>query len=254
MKISAPLLGLATALCFVAGTAHAQTVVVTPSNPAGWAQDISGDPLGSVTITNTYPRSGNGSAQMHLNDALNGEADWVKSTGINAQIRLLDNVSYDWYRSSTSTMNGIIAPTFAMHLLGGGYLVYEPYYTNLSLTQVVDSWVHEDALAGNWWFTGNNVNTTTCIQYGAFSTLSFFNSTCLGGNGTVDGTTMFVGSSYAGTFDGAVDNVTIGVSDNDPTTWNFETESTVTPEPGSIALVAAGLAGVAVMRRRKRRA
>ena len=230
--------------------ASAQLIVATPSSPNGWFESLDGVAGASAGITNTYARSGNGSAQIKLADALNSEADWVRTATGNYFLATLSTLSYEWYRSSASTANGIIAPNFALEMNDGKFLVYEPYYNNNLLVQPTNSWQPTNALNGTFWFTGNG--TGNCALYGAFQSLNFFNTNCYGGTGSVKSFALYMGYAYAGTFDAAVDNVSVGRIGEAATTWNFETD-TVVPEPASFVLLAAGLVGVAVVRRRARR-
>ena len=59
------------------------------------------------------------------------------------------------------------------------------------------------------------------------------------------GVSLGVGSGW-GTYDGAIDNVTIGFTGAPVYSWNFE----VVPAPASAGLL--GLAGLAAARRRRR--
>ena len=250
-------------LTLVAGSAlfamQAGAQIVTPTNPQGWAGSTyygsNGNDPGtgaSAAITGKYARSGNGSVQLHLDDALNSEADWAMTFGGGASYGLssLSALSYDWYRSSSSTANGIIAPAFALNMTDGTYLIYE-YAYNHAGNPTEDIWSTENLLTGNWWSTGNGQGS--CARYGAFNTLSFFNSTCFGGTGAFNTLDAFIGYAYAGTFDGAIDNVVMKVTGGPSLNANFELDKTsVVPEPASMVLVAAGLLGIVAVRRRKR--
>ena len=238
---------------------QASAAIVTPANPQGWAGYTYYGPTGtdpgigaSAAITGTYARSGNGSAQLHLDDNLSSEADWAMTFGGGDSYGLssLSALSYDWYRSSSSTTNGIVAPSFALGMTDGTYLVYEYAYNHLG-NPANDVWTTENILDGIWWSTGNGIGA--CGRYGAFTTLSALNTDCFGGTGSFDTLDMFMGYAYSGIFDGAVDNVVMTVVGGPSLNANFELDRTsVVPEPASIALVVAALLGIAAIRRRKR--
>jgi len=65
----------------------------------------------------------------------------------------------------------------------------------------------------------------------------------------IAGFTIAVGSGAGKNYLAFADNVTIGLK-GVSTTYNFETADV--PEPGSLALLALGLAGAAAARRKKR--
>jgi hypothetical protein len=238
----------------------AQTVVVTPSNPQGWTGSEYYGPTGTTTgtgafagITSTYPRSGNGSAEIKLNDEGNSEADWAMNFVSGQSLSSVTALQYDWFRSSASTTNGLAMPAFALSMSDGSYLIYERGY-NLSPSDPaaapVDQWTTANILNGNFW-RATHSGTGDCGYSQVYRTLSFFNSTCYGGNATVTGLDLFLGYGYPGTFDGAVDNATIGFGRNEATTYNFEPDQSTVPEPSSMALLGTGLIGLVPMVRRR---
>ncbi|MDQ2890182.1 MAG: PEP-CTERM sorting domain-containing protein [Gemmatimonadota bacterium] len=252
-----PIAGLSLAL--VASPTFAQTVVVTPSNPHGWSDSTYYGPTASHTgtgafagITTTYPRSGAGSSEIRLNDAANSEADALMEFSSGGKsLSSITALQYDWYRSSTSTTDGPIMPAFALHMSDNSYLVYERAY-NATGNAPVDTWTTENILNGTFWSSGNG--TGVCANYGAFQSLSYFNTNCYAGAGSVTGLDIYMGYTQAGTFYGAMDNPTVGFNNATPTTWNFEPDAvTATPEPSSIALLGTGLIGLVPMVRRRRK-
>ncbi|MGI4855177.1 MAG: PEP-CTERM sorting domain-containing protein [Janthinobacterium lividum] len=70
----------------------------------------------------------------------------------------------------------------------------------------------------------------------------------------VYGLSTGIGSGWDGTFDGAIDNITLGSRNGGTTTYNFEAAATpvaVTPEPTSLIMVASGLAASGLFSRRR---
>lgn len=65
------------------------------------------------------------------------------------------------------------------------------------------------------------------------------------------GLSIGIGSGWNGGFLGYVDNVTLA-ADDEITTWNFEVQTQgEVSEPATLALLLAGIGGVAALRRRK---
>ena len=80
---------------------------------------------------------------------------------------------------------------------------------------------------------------------------------CMGSpNAEVWGLSIGVGSNWPLAYTGFVDNVTLGFGGADPAvSANFELPAqNVVPEPGTVTLLAGGLAGLAALARRRRRA
>jgi|DewCreStandDraft_4_1066084.scaffolds.fasta_scaffold32753_2 hypothetical protein len=265
---------VAAGLCLLAASAsslYASTVIVT--SPSGVLTNPGptevNDPFafdqwlrrnvkngGSVGITGTYPRSGNGS--MWMSGPANAKADAEYYFNLNASY-LLSNVtafSYDWYRSSSSTAASHYHPALRLFVDGDGnllttsdrgYLVFERAY-NPSVSPVpTDQWVTDNALGANLWATGGlpgafNVYNRTLADWAGLLP-----------NARVLGISAGIGSGWNGTFDGAVDNITIGFGSS-VTTYNFELAAAAPiPEPVFFQMGALmGLSGLGLLRLRRR--
>ena len=268
------------ALSCAVGGAQAAVVVVNPGDVAlapvlnQWFRtnyrDVSTGFASNTTaaITTTEARSGNGSVEMSLTSAA-GKVDYAYIWGYQPGRTLanLTGLSYDWYRQGTSTNPGNQQP--AMRLLidadgseatatDRGYLVWEQAY-QADPTVLADRWVSSDALTGNFWqrrFTpGTTVEVYDLNLQEWLAGASPAGALVLGQSTAILGLEFGIGSGWAGSFRGFVDNVTYAFGTLPSTTFNFETVATRVPEPAGLALAGLALAGLAAgQRRRARRA
>ena len=195
----------------------------------------------AVGIRTDYPRSGNGSVFFSSTTGV-GKADVEYFYSAPQLLSSLDAFSYDWYRNSSSSVASHLHPTLRLIVTNGtqsGYLVFERAY-NPSVTPVpTDTWVTDDVINAKFWGTGS--------LPGAFSVydrnLSDW-SALLGPNAVVVGISSGIGSGWNGTFEGAVDNITVGFN-GVSTTYNFE----VIPEPAFFQMgILASLGGLGFLR------
>lgn len=278
-------LAVVAALCAFAGAAYATNITVynptgllTNAGGSGIGDAVVGDSWvrrnvrsdGAVGITTNYARSGNGSAFLSTNTNTNGKADFEyffsDAFSGGKTLGAMSGLSYDWYRSSTSNALAHYMPAFRIYVDADGnaattndrlYLIYERAYNPNTAAVPTDTWVTDDIFNFNG--AGQSANLwqrrfspgTTVEQYDISLQEWIAGQTTAGGlvlsaDSVVYGLSFGVGSGWNSTFEGAVDNVTIGFGGNN-TTWNFE----VIPLPGPALMGFAGLAGLASVRRRR---
>lgn len=216
---------------------------------------------GYVGINTAYARSGNGSARMGGPNNAKSDIEYLAgpfnlggnffATGSLGRLGDLGALSYEWYRSSTSTATAHLHP--AMRILvdadgnlnttgDRGGLVFERVYNSLAVAD--DVWTADTiGMNSNLWSFSAGMSTA---QLGYNVTLSQWiaGAGTISGNSAILGFSMGIGSGW-NTFDGAVDNATWNLG-GVTTTSNFE----VVPEPATMA--ALGLGAAAMLRRRKK--
>ena len=253
---------------------NATTSSTTPATPGallgatGWTYNNVRN-NGHVGVNTNLPRSGNGSAWFNGTQGPAGNSSKADIEFLNAPggtltsmgtLGTLTSLSYDWYKSSVSAASQHAVLRLYVDADGNmgtandrGYLVYErAYQTNNSVP--TDQWNTDDLMSANLWQVrfgfGNFDTSPNWKPVSVWGSASGYTPTTpanglhLDQNTAIYGLSAGIGSGW-NTFVGAVDNITIGFNNADPTVFNFE----VVPEPASLSLMALG--ALALIRRRR---
>ena len=264
-------------------SAHAAVVTTPAGTVVGAVGGVSDTPAadtwlrdnvraGSTAgITANFPESGDGSAYMSSNDG-SGKADWdYYKTGGFGNLSTISTYSYEWYRAAGSTVAAHLHPVMRLIVDIDGdtvttptdiaYLVFERAYNPATNPVPVGTWTTETITGStNLWLSqpGQGIEevynrTLADYQAGTYTPTPGWKK--ITGNSVVIGMSLGIGSGWSGTFQGAVDNPTLGAFSS-----NFELTAPVaaTPVPvpaldlvGLLAL--SGVVGVmasAMVRRR----
>ncbi len=209
-------------------------------------------------IRTDLPRSGNGSVWFRgtrgpAGNSSKADVEYWATTAPLGTLGNLTELKYEWYRKSGSyTANAWLHPVLRLFISSPdrtkmGYIVFEGVYNNpASWTAPTDTWVSVDILANNYrmWSTGSLPHAFA--EYYDNSKVSINAWRTNQANYLILAVSAGIGSGW-GTFEGAVDNISVGFGGN-VTTTNFE----VVPEPATMALFGLGLGVVGGLLRRKR--
>ncbi len=267
-----------------AGAAQASVVIVDSPlgafnnpGPAGAGDALAADTWlrrnvrndGSVGITADYPNTTTGSAFLKGTQGPGGassKADYEYFFSSPVTLAAVSTLSYEWYRNSASAADAHYHPALRMYFDADGnfgttndqgYLVYERAYNPNTNPVPTDVWVADDVANFNgagqsanlWMVNFGNPNGSVLEVYdrdladwtGTANPNANYPS--LNSGAMVYGLSFGIGSGW-GTYEGAVDLVSFGVTGGPVTTWNFEV-----PTPGAAGLFS--IAGLAAARRRR---
>lgn len=272
------------AMLAIAGTTSASVVVVnspvgvyTNPGPSGSGDAPALDTWlrtnvrnnGSAGITGTYPNNTNGSAYLSGTQGPGGassKADFEYFFSSAVPLAAVGSLSYQWYRDGISGAAAHLHPALRMYFDADGnagttndrgYLVFERAYNPATNPVPTDTWVSDDVMnfngvgqsANMWMVNFGNINGSVLEIYNrdVSDWLTTANPNAaypsLNNGAVIYGLSFGIGSGW-GTYEGAVDMVTFGVTGGPETTWNFEI-----PTPGTAGALAIG--GLLFVRRRR---
>lgn len=198
-------------------------------------------------ITVDYPRSGNASGLLTLADGV-GKADWqYVSAAPLGKLSEFTSGSYDWYRDSGSTVAAHFHPVYRLIIDIDGdpattdiaYLIYEKaYQPGFTGTVPAGAWTSETINdASIVWVSqpGQGIEKVYNRPLSAYKSGSYTPTAGwkqITGNSLVLGVSVGIGSGWAGTFRGAVDNIGASVASTlGPDNFEIPVEPPVNPEP-----------------------
>lgn len=252
--------GKSTIVTGPAGGANRATA--TPTIGSWYQSEVGGN--GTVGITKTYTSDGNGAAYFSGYETNPGspvgsaKGDLAYNFAAPVLLSSLTNMSYDYFRSSTSTVDANLAPVMRLNILKDGVfagaLVLENVY-QFQTPAAIDTWTSVSATlnSGIIWATNGSLGPTFANANGGQKTFADWISANSNSTLTVTGMSIGFGSGWNGSFAGAIDNVKIGFANGPTGNYDFQVDAeAAVPEPATWAMMIAGFGVTGVsMRRRK---